>query len=50
MTKRNETRYDEAQDAMRDGADDEQIRRDYGSSPTVIKALRAGLTDRGPQW
>ena len=22
MTKRNETRYDEAQDAMRDGADD----------------------------
>ena len=45
MSKRNE-----AQDAMRDGADDEQIRRDYGFSPTVIKALRAGLTDRGPEW
>lgn len=49
MSKLNETRYNEAQDAMRDGADDEQIRRD-GFSPTVIKALRAGLTDRGPEW
>ena len=50
MSKRNETRYNEALADMRDGADDEQIRRDYGFSPNVIKALRAGLTDRGPEW
>ncbi|MEE8667434.1 MAG: hypothetical protein SOI13_04305 [Bifidobacterium mongoliense] len=45
MSKRNEARA-----AMRDGVDDEQIRRDYGFSPTVIKTLRASLTDRGPEW
>lgn len=50
MSKRNETRYNEAQKAMREGADDEQIRRDYGFAPGVIKALRASLMDRGPQW
>ncbi|KFI80277.1 hypothetical protein [Bifidobacterium mongoliense] len=50
MTKRNETRYNEAQDAMRDGADDEQIRRDYGFSPQVIAALRATLEDKGPEF
>ena len=38
MSKRNETRYNEAQDAMRDGADDEEIRRTYGFAPGVIKA------------
>jgi hypothetical protein len=50
MSKRNETRYNEAMDAMHDGADDEQIRRDYGFTPTVIKALRDSLDDRGPKW
>lgn len=50
MSKRNETRYNEAQDAMREGADDEQIRREFGYNQQVIKALRASLTDRGPEW
>lgn len=50
MSKRNETRYNEAMNAMRDGADDEQIRRDYGFTSTVIKALRDSLNDRGPEW
>ena len=50
MSKRNETRYNEARAAMRDGVDDEQIRRTYGFAPDVIKALRASLMDRGPQW
>jgi hypothetical protein len=50
MSKRNETRYNEAQDAMRDGADDEQIRRDYGFNRQVIAGLRAALADKGPTW
>lgn len=50
MTKRNETRYDEAQDAMRDGADDEQIRREFGFNKQVIAGLRAALSDKGPTW
>ncbi|MDN6458066.1 MAG: hypothetical protein L0K70_05265 [Bifidobacterium crudilactis] len=49
MTKRNETRYDEAQDAMRDGADDEQIRREFGFNRQVIAGLRAALADKGPK-
>ena len=50
MSKRNETRYNEAQDAMRDGADDEQIRRDYGFNRQVIAGLRAALADKGPEF
>lgn len=50
MTKRNETRYDEAQDAMRDGADDEQIRREFGFNKQVIAGLRAALADKGPEF
>ncbi|MEE8666864.1 MAG: hypothetical protein SOI13_01490 [Bifidobacterium mongoliense] len=50
MSKRNETRYAEALDAMANGADDEEIRRTYGFAPYVIKALRATLADRGPKW
>ena len=50
MTKRNETRYDEAQDAMRDGADDEQIRREFGFNKQVIAGLRAALAEKGPTW
>lgn len=49
MSKRNETRYNEALADMRDGADDEQIRRDYGYNLAVIKSLRTTLADRGPK-
>jgi hypothetical protein len=50
MSKRNETRYNEALADMRDGADDEQIRRTYGFTRTVITALRETLADKGPEW
>ena len=49
MTKRNETRYNEAQYAMREGADDEQIRREFGYNKQVIAGLRAALADKGPK-
>ncbi|MDN6024730.1 hypothetical protein [Bifidobacterium mongoliense] len=45
-----EKQYERAIQLMRDGADDEQIRREFGYNPQVIKALRASITDRGSQW
>lgn len=45
-----EKQYERAIQLMRDGADDEQILREFGYNPQVIKALRASITDRGPQW
>ena len=43
-------RYERAMQLMRDGADDEQIRRDYGFNRQVIAGLRAALADKGPEF
>ncbi len=45
-----EKQYEHAIQLMRDGADDEQIRRDYGFNRQVIAGLRAALADKGPTW
>ncbi|GAA6122591.1 hypothetical protein BPY_06990 [Bifidobacterium psychraerophilum] len=45
-----EKQYEHALQLMREGADDEQIRREFGFNPQVIAGLRAALADKGPEW
>lgn len=45
-----EKQYEHATQLMREGADDERIRREFGFNPQVINGLRAMLADKGPTW
>ena len=44
-----EKQYEHATQLMREGADDEQIRREFGYNKQVIAGLRATLADKGPK-
>jgi hypothetical protein len=48
MSKNSETRYREAIQLIREGADDEQLRREFGYNQNVINGLRQSLADKGP--
>ena len=51
MTKRNETRYDEAFAMIRQGASDEEIRIRLGFSRAVLDAMRKDLIrQKGPEF
>ncbi|MCI1637459.1 MAG: hypothetical protein LKI30_05080 [Bifidobacterium crudilactis] len=44
-------RIDNIQDYLiREGADDDQLRREFGYNQNVINVLRQSLTDKGPTW
>ena len=45
-----EKQYEHALQLIREGADDEQIRREFGYNKQVIAGLRATLADKGPEW
>ncbi|MFT8988506.1 MAG: hypothetical protein ABF966_09785 [Bifidobacterium psychraerophilum] len=45
-----EKQYERATQLMREGADDERIRREFGYNKQVIAGLRAALADKGPTW
>ncbi len=45
-----EKQYERAIQLIREGADDEQIRREFGYNPQVINGLRQSLADKGPTW
>jgi hypothetical protein len=50
MSKRNETRYNEALAMIRQGANDEEIRIKLGFSRTVLDAMRKDLIrEKGPK-
>lgn len=51
MTKRNETRYDEAFAMIQHGASDEEIRIRLGFSRAVLDAMRKDLVQqKGPEF
>lgn len=51
MTKRNETRYDEAFAMIQHGASDEEIRIRLGFSRAVLDAMRKDLVrQEGPEF
>ena len=44
-----EKQYEHAIQLIREGADDGQLRREFGYNPQVIAGLRAALADKGPK-
>ncbi|MEE8725528.1 MAG: hypothetical protein SOH95_06660 [Bifidobacterium crudilactis] len=45
-----EKQYEHAIQLIREGADDEQLRREFGYNQNVINGLRQSLADKGPTW
>ena len=43
-----EKQYERAIQLIREGADDDQLRREFGFNQNVINGLRQSLADKGP--
>jgi hypothetical protein len=43
-----EKQYEHAIQLIHEGADDEQLRREFGYNQNVINGLRQSLADKGP--
>ncbi|MEE8725579.1 MAG: hypothetical protein SOH95_02520 [Bifidobacterium crudilactis] len=45
-----EKQYEHAIQLIREGADDDRLRREFGFNQNVINGLRQSLADKGPTW